>query len=199
MILFAKMSHLSRTLKSSRTETDFPHRKKKRKLPIHVSTKASLKGHWSNQKNISSEWQKRRTSHRFSYHPKAMLLSGWILWGWWFMDKKAPGGLCQSNGGATYLPEHKSSPSCAKWMLERGSKGLSCWSQVSWGLWENLAIACWWFYNLLVYTVYAHTHYRTHSTGFKIQNSEMSSVCFCFRSSSMFSEVWELKCLNHGF
>lgn len=29
--------------------------------------------------------------------------------------------------------------------------------------------------------------------------TSVSSVCFCFRSSSMFSEVWELKCLNHGF
>lgn len=76
------------------------------------------------------------------------------------MDKKAPGGPCQSNVGAPYLPEHKSSPHVQN-KCWRESEGLSGRSETSWGL---------------------YTHGRTHTlslcpAGFTIQTPETSHLC----------------------
>lgn len=75
----------------------------------------------------------------FKSHPKAMFLCfEWLnTLGRRSMNKKAPGGPWQSNVGALYLPEHKSSPHVQNECWKE-SEALSGRSGMSWGLWENL-------------------------------------------------------------
>lgn len=59
--------------------------------------------------------------------------SGSMLWGGDLCRKKAPEDRRQSNTGALYLREHKSSPH----VRNKESEGLSGRSETSRGLWEN--------------------------------------------------------------